>query len=60
MSSTMALLFDVAEGRLRDWLMNDASLEDVARAYSLFLTEGPVTVYVTGGESVTYEDGVKQ
>ena len=60
MSAILTLPFDAAEDRLRDWLNNDASVEDVARAYSLFLTEGPVTVYVAGGESVTYEDGVKQ
>lgn len=60
MSETLTLPFDVAEDRLRDWLNNDASIADIACAYSLFLTEGPVTVYVTGGESVTYEDGVEQ
>ena len=60
MSETLTLPFDAAEDRLRDWLNNDASIADIACAYSLFLTEGPVTVYVPGGESVTYEDGVKQ
>lgn len=60
MSETLTLPFDLAEDRLRDWLNNDASIADIACAYSLFLTEGPVTVYVTGGESVTYEDGVEQ
>ena len=60
MTTTLTLPHHAAEDRLRDWLDNDATVDDLARAYSLFLTEGPVTVYVTGGESVTYDDGVKQ
>lgn len=60
MTTTLTLPYHAADDRLRDWLSNDASVDDLARAYSLFLTEGPVTVYVPGGESVTYEDGVKQ
>lgn len=60
MSNTLKLPHHAAEDRLRDWLNNDASVDDLARAYSLFLADVPVTVYVAGGESVTYEDGVKQ
>ena len=60
MNETLTLPCDAAEDRLREWLNNDASVADIACAYSLFLTEGPVTVYVTGGETVTYDNGVKQ
>ena len=50
-----------AEGELRDWLDYDASIEDLAKAYSLFLSRGPVTVRLPdGSEKSTYLNGERQ
>lgn len=59
-AETLSIPFDVAEDRIRNWLNHDATIEEIARIYSQYLIEGPVTVYVPSGESVTYDDGVKQ